>query len=194
MLYLKKHLLEHIYCSNNLDLKSIFKIIQILKKIKKNKGNLYILGVGGSAGNASHAVNDFRKICNINAFAPTDNISEITARTNDEGWESVFCEWLKVSRLNKKDGILIFSVGGGDIKKKVSVNLIKSIKYAKKIGASIMSIVGKPSGFAAKNADVCCIIPIINQQNITPHTEAFQSVIWHMLVSHPGLKVNKTKW
>ena len=152
------------------------------------------MGVGGSAANASHAVNDLRKICNIDAYTPTDNVAELTARTNDEGWDSVFVEWLKTFRLNSKDKLLIFSVGGGNLKKNVSTNIIKAIKYAKTRKTKVLSIVGKKDGYSYKNSDVCVLIPVNDKNKVTPISEAFQSVIWHLLVSHPILQKNKTKW
>ena len=152
------------------------------------------MGVGGSAANASHAVNDFRKLCSIESYAPTDNVSELTARTNDEGWITVFENWLKISKVSKRDALLIFSVGGGDIKKKVSENIARAIKYAKNQKSKILSIVGRSEGYAAKNSDISIIIPNVNKKNVTPHSEAYQSVIWHMIISHPKIKQYKTKW
>jgi D-sedoheptulose 7-phosphate isomerase len=165
-----------------------------LVDLKKRNGRLFILGVGGSAGNASHAVNDFRKLAGIESYAPTDNISELTARTNDEGWETVFEAYLKVSNLDDKDCLLILSVGGGDLNKKVSVNLCRAIDYAKSKNTKILGIVGRENGHTHVHADVCLVIPTINSLNITPHSEAFQAIIWHLLVSHPKLKMNQTKW
>ena len=162
--------------------------------LRVNEGRLFILGVGGSAANASHAVNDFRKLCAIETYAPTDNVSELTARTNDEGWETVFSEWLKISRLNKNDGILVLSVGGGSREKNVSVNLINALDHAKSVGATIMGIVGRDGGYTAEVADVTVIIPTIDAGLVTPHTEAYQAVVWHCLVSHPKLQVQETKW
>ena len=153
-----------------------------------------VLGVGGSAANASHAVNDFRKICGFEAYAPTDNVSELTARTNDEGWATIFSEWLKGSRLNAKDGLLIFSVGGGNLEKNVSPNLVSAIQLAKKVGASVIGVVGRDGGYTAKEATACVIVPTVNPDHVTPHSEAFQAVIWHLFVSHPKLKVGQTKW
>ena len=150
--------------------------------------------MGGSAGNCSHAVNDFRKIVGVECYAPTDNVSELTARTNDEGWKTIFVEWLRVSKLTNKDLIFIFSVGGGSLEKNISVNLVEAIKYGKSLGSRITGVVGKDGGYTAQNSDTCIIIPIVNDQNITPHTEAFQAVIWHLIVSHPKLKTNQTKW
>ena len=192
--YIKKHLIETIKIIEKIDSDKIEEIANNLKKLKNSNGRLFILGVGGSAANASHAVNDFRKICNIESYAPTDNVSELTALTNDVGWDYVFSEWLKESNLKKNDLILVFSVGGGSIKNNVSVNLVNAIKFSKKRGCKVLSIVGKNNGNAAKNSDVACVIPTVNKSNITPHTEAFQGVVWHALVSHPELKKNKTKW
>jgi D-sedoheptulose 7-phosphate isomerase len=177
-----------------LDPKVIEDAVALLDKVRANGGRLFILGVGGSAANASHAVNDFRKICGLECYAPTDNVSELTARTNDEGWQSVFVEWLKGSRLSAKDAILVFSVGGGDAEKNVSANLVAAIDFAEKTGASILGIVGRDGGHTARLADVCIIIPTVNPANVTPHSEAFQAVVWHLLVSHPKLKRVATKW
>ncbi|NTW99379.1 MAG: SIS domain-containing protein [Geobacteraceae bacterium] len=163
-------------------------------KIRKDGGRLFILGVGGSAANASHAVNDFRKITGIEAYAPTDNVSELTARTNDEGWASVFKSWLEGSHLRKEDGLLILSVGGGSLEKNISPNLVTAIQFAKTIGVRVIGIIGRDGGFTAQTADVSILIPVVNSDNVTPHTEAFQSVITHLIVSHPLLKINKTKW
>lgn len=194
MNYLKQHLREHIEIANNIDLKKILLIVNFLHELRKKKGRLFILGVGGSAANASHAVNDFRKLCSIESYAPTDNVAELTARTNDEGWITVFENWLKISKVSKRDALLIFSVGGGDIKKKVSENIVRAIKYAKNQRSKILSIVGRSEGYAGKNSDISIIIPNINKKNVTPHSEAYQSVIWHMIISHPKIKQYKTKW
>ena len=169
-------------------------IVKLLADVKSNNGRLFVLGVGGSAANASHAVNDFRKLVGIEAYAPTDNIAEITARTNDEGWEGVFSGWLKVSKLNSKDCLFILSVGGGDKDKNVSPNLIEAIDLAKEVGARVTGIVGRDGGYTALNANVCLIVPTVNPDTVTPHAESFQAVIWHLLVSHPKLKTNSTKW
>jgi D-sedoheptulose 7-phosphate isomerase len=165
-----------------------------LVKLRQREGRLFVLGVGGSAANASHAVNDFRKICGFETYAPTDNVSELTARTNDEGWSTVFSEWLKVSRINEKDCVLVFSVGGGNAEKGISTNLISAIDVARQSGASVIGVVGRDGGYTARHANACVIIPTVNADHTTPHTEAFQAVIWHLLVSHPSLKVNPTKW
>ena len=180
--------------SKIVDCKKIRKTIQILKNTRKSKGRLFIIGVGGSAGNASHAVNDFRKLCGIEAYAPTDNVSEITARTNDDGFEFIFSEYLKIANLKKNDAILIFSVGGGNEEKKVSINLINAIKLAKNKKSKVISIVGKNDGYAFKNSDICIFVDSPDKKLITPISESFQVVIWHLLVSHPDLQINNTKW
>jgi len=177
-----------------LDRAAIKNITQDLVKIKNDGGRLFILGVGGSAANASHTVNDFRKICGIETYTPTDNVSELTARVNDEGWETVFVKWLTTSRLNERDGIMILSVGGGNAEKNISVNLIKAIDLAKTRGSRIMGIVGKDGGYTAKNSTSCIIIPVVNNNTITPHSESFQSVVLHCIATHPDLKVNEMKW
>ena len=183
-----KKICESINCNH------IENIAKIINTIKKNKGRLFFLGVGGSAGNASHAVNDFRKLANIECYTPTDNASELTARINDEGWDSSFSNWLKVSKLSSKDCLFFFSVGGGNLKKKISVNLIQAAKLAQKKNCKIISIVGRDDGYLANNSDQSLIIPMVNKNNITPQSEAFQAVIWHLLVSHPKVKENNTKW
>ena len=194
MNFSKKHLNEVKLIVDKIDDKIIEKIVEILFLAKKNNGRIFFLGVGGSAGNCTHAVNDFRKIIGLESYAPTDNVSELTARVNDEGWESVFVEWLKVSRLKKNDVIFVFSVGGGNLKKKISVNIIKAVEYAKKIGSEIVGIIGRKDGYTAKASKACLVIPTVNKNSITPHTEAFHSVIWHLIVTHPKLKSNNTKW
>ena len=166
----------------------------MILNIKKRKGRIFFLGVGGSAANSSHAVNDFRKLCEIECYSPTDNVSEFSARINDEGWDTSFLEWLKVSRLNKKDAIFILSVGGGDEKRKVSVNLIKAIDYAKKKGSTILGIVSRDGGYTGKKADLAIVIPNKEKKLITPQAEAFQAVVWHCLISHPSLQTKKMKW
>ena len=179
---------------SQLNTDAIEKAADELARVRERGGRLFILGVGGSAANASHAVNDFRKICGFEAYAPTDNVSELTARTNDEGWVTIFAEWLKGSRLNAKDGLLIFSVGGGNLEKNVSPNLVSAIQLAKKAGAAIVGVVGRDGGYTAKEATACVVVPTVNPAHVTPHTEAFQAVVWHLLVSHPKLKVAQTKW
>ena len=194
MSYSTLHLNESIEIIKKIDTESIERVVEILSTVKKNQGRIFFLGVGGSAGNCSHAVNDFRKIVEIESYAPTDNVSELTARANDEGWPSIFEPWLKLSKLNIKDLIFIFSVGGGNVEKNISPNLVNALKYAKSIGSKITGIVGRDGGFTAEVADEVILIPVVNSETITPHTEAFQAVIWHLLVSHPKLKTNQTKW
>jgi D-sedoheptulose 7-phosphate isomerase len=194
MNYTEKHLQETKDVVAGLKVETIEKSVELLAAIRRRGGRLFILGVGGSAANASHAVNDFRKICGFEAYAPTDNVSELTARTNDEGWNSVFVEWLRGSRLTNKDGILVFSVGGGNLEKNVSPNLVSALRFAKETGATILGIVGRDGGHTAKVADACVIIPTISVENTTPHAEAFQAVVWHLFVSHPSLKTSLTKW
>ena len=177
-----------------LDAGAIEKCVDELARVRERGGRLFILGVGGGAGNASHAVNDFRKICAFEAYTPTDNVSELTARINDDGWATVFAEWLKGSRFNAKDGLLIFSVGGGNLEKNISPNLVSAIQLAKKTGASVVGVVGRDGGYTAKEATACVIVPTVNPAHVTPHSEAFQAVIWHLFVSHPKLKVGRTKW
>jgi D-sedoheptulose 7-phosphate isomerase len=168
--------------------------VRILQEIKKKKGRLFILGVGGGAGHASHAVNDFRKIADIEAYTPVDNVAELTARINDDGWDSSFANWLKTSRLKARDGILVFSVGGGDRVRRISVNLVAALEYAKETGSKIIGIVGKDGGYTAEAADAVILIPAIEPKNITVYTESFQAVVWHLLVSHPGIQTNAMKW
>lgn len=194
MSYSKQHLEESIEIINQIDDSLIEKMAGLLATVKHSGGRIFFLGVGGSAGNCSHAVNDFRKIVGIESYAPTDNVSELTARTNDEGWSTVFSEWLKISKLNPKDALFIFSVGGGNLEKNISPNLVEALKYAKTIGSKITGVVGRDGGYTAEVADVCVIIPTVNAENITPHSEAFQALVWHLLVSHPLLKANETKW
>ena len=172
----------------------IKKMIKIIKKVSLDKGRIFILGVGGGAGHASHAVNDFRKICGIEAYTPTDNVSELTARINDDGWDTSYVNWLKISQLSEKDMILVFSVGGGNLEKNISVNILKSLEFAKNKNAKICGVVGRDGGYTAVVSDACVIIPIVNEKNVTPHTEAFQAVIWHLLVSHPDLQKYEMKW
>jgi len=177
-----------------LDVAAIDKCVAKLVEVRERGGRLFFLGVGGSAGNASHAVNDFRKLGGFEAYAPTDNVSELTARVNDESWESVFVNWLKGSRLNRNDGIVVFSVGGGDLERNVSPNLVRAVQFAKEIGASVVGIVGRAAGYTAQVADACVVVPVVNPAHVTPHSEAFQAVIWHLFISHPALKVAPTKW
>ena len=194
MTYAAQHLAETRDIVAALDPALLERVVAGLAAVRERGGRLFILGVGGSAANASHAVNDFRKICGFECYAPTDNVSELTARTNDEGWATVFAEWLRGSRLNAKDGLLIFSVGGGSLEKNVSPNLVEALKLAKTVGASVFGICGKDGGYTAQVADACVIIPTVNPANITPHSEAFQGVVWHLFVSHPRLKMAQTKW
>jgi D-sedoheptulose 7-phosphate isomerase len=177
-----------------LDTVAIEKSVQKLAEVRQRGGRLFFLGVGGSAANASHAVNDFRKIGGFEAYAPTDNVSELTARVNDESWESVFVSWLKGSRLNKNDCIFVLSVGGGDLEKNVSPNLVRAVQFAKEVGAAVVGIVGRAAGYTAQVADACVVVPLVNPTHLTPHSEAFQAVIWHLFVSHPAIKVAQTKW
>jgi D-sedoheptulose 7-phosphate isomerase len=192
--YSAQHLAETIDIVRKLEPETLEKMVDLLADVRSRGGRLFFLGVGGSAANASHAVNDFRKIAGIECYAPTDNVSELTARTNDEGWASVFVEWLKGSRLQSRDAVMVFSVGGGNLEKNVSPNLVAALQYAKEAGASIFGIVGRDGGYTAKVADSCCIVPTVSAQNVTPHSEAFQAVLWHLLVSHPKLKIQQTKW
>ena len=194
MSYAVQHLKETAAIVAQLDVAACEKCVAELRATRERGGRLFILGVGGSAANASHAVNDFRKIAGLECYAPTDNVSELTARTNDEGWASVFVEWLRGSRLTAKDCLLILSVGGGNLEKNVSPNLVTALQLAKQIGARVIGIVGKDGGYTAKVADACVIVPTVNPNNLTPHSEAFQAVIWHLWVSHPDVKVNQTKW
>ena len=194
MTYSEQHLKEAGEILAKLDTDAIEGMATLLARVRTNGGRLFFLGVGGSAGNCSHAVNDFRKIVGIEAYAPTDNVSELTARTNDDGWDTVFIEWLKTSRLNDKDAVFVFSVGGGNLEKNISPNLVRALQYAKSVGAAITGVVGRDGGYTATVADVCLIVPTVNSDTITPHSEAFQAVIWHLLVSHPDLKASQTKW
>ena len=194
MSYSEQHLKEAAEIMQKLDATNIEEMANLIVTVKNDGGRLFFLGVGGSAGNCSHAVNDFRKIVGIESYAPTDNVSELTARTNDEGWPTVFVEWLKISKLNCKDTLFVLSVGGGSLEKNISPNLVGALDYAKTVGAKITGIVGRDGGYTAKVADVCVIVPTVNPDNITPHSEAFQAIIWHLLVSHPKLKSTETKW
>ena len=180
--------------SRSIDTEKIESLTTELVALRERNGRLFILGVGGSAGNAGHAVNDFRKLCGIEAYAPTDNVSELTARTNDEGWETVFVEWLKVSRMNKDDAVLVFSVGGGNLERNISPNLVRAVQHAKHIGARVLGIVGKGNGYTAEVGDVVVVIPVVRDEAITPFSEAYQAVVWHCLVSHPMLQAKPTKW
>lgn len=194
MEYISKHLKETEEIVKLISIHKIKEMIDLILKVKEEKGRMFFLGVGGSAANASHAVNDFRKLAGIESYSPTDNVAEVTARTNDEGWESVFAAWLKGSNLNQKDCLFVLSVGGGNLEKKVSVNICNAIDYAREKGSKIISIVGREGGHAQLFSDVSLLIPIVNADSITPHSESFQAIIWHLLVSHPLLKQNSTKW
>lgn len=177
-----------------IDQDAVEAVAQGLASVRDGGGRLFILGVGGSAGHAGHAVNDFRKLCRFEAYAPTDNVSELTARVNDEGWDTTFVEWLRGSRLGPKDGILVFSVGGGSREKQISVNIVRSLELAGEVGAKAFGIVGRDGGYTAQVADACVVVPVVEPERITPHTEGFCAVIWHLLVSHPALKREATKW
>jgi D-sedoheptulose 7-phosphate isomerase len=192
--FIRQYLAEVARVVDQLDRQAIEKVVALLASKRAGGGRLFILGVGGSAANASHAVNDFRKIAGFEAYAPTDNVSELTARTNDEGWASVFEAWLRGSHLRAEDLILVLSVGGGNLEANVSPNLVAALDYARSVGAGVIGIVGRDGGYTARIADACVIVPTVNPAHVTPHTEAFQAVVWHLLVSHPGLKVNETKW
>ncbi len=192
--YTARHLAEAAEVLRRLDAEAIEAVVAQLAAVRSRGGRLFVLGVGGSAANASHAVNDFRKICGFEAYAPTDNVAELTARTNDDGWPTVFEGWLRTSRLRADDGVLVFSVGGGDLERNVSPNLVNALRYAKEAGAAIVGVVGRDGGYTAQVADACVIVPTVNGVNTTPHAEAFQAVVWHLFVSHPALKTAETKW
>jgi D-sedoheptulose 7-phosphate isomerase len=194
MNYTQQHIEETEAILKKIDTARVEKMAELLTETKVREGRLFFLGVGGSAANCSHAVNDFRKIVGIESYAPTDNVSELTARTNDEGWATIFVEWLKTSRLGKNDAVFVMSVGGGSLEKNISPNLVSALQYAESVGAKILGILGRDGGYTAKVADACCIVPTVNPETITPHSEAFQAVIWHLLVSHPKLKAHATKW
>jgi len=194
MNFTQQYLTEAGRIVEQLDMAAIEKMATLLADLRARGGRLFLLGVGGGAANCAHAVNDFRKLCGIEAYAPTDNVSELTARTNDEGWASVFVEWLKISRLQARDMVFVFSVGGGSLEKNVSPNLVKALQYARQVGAQVIGVVGRDGGYTAQVADACAFVPTVNSERVTPHTEAFQAVIWHLLVSHPALKVAPTKW
>jgi D-sedoheptulose 7-phosphate isomerase len=194
MSFARRHLSEAVQILERLDADVIERMAEVLADVRGRGGRLFFLGVGGSAGNCSHAVNDFRKLAGFEAYAPTDNVSELTARTNDEGWDTVFAAWLSGSRLRKEDGVFVFSVGGGSVEKNISANLVRALQYAKSAGAAIVGVVGRDGGYTAQVADACVIIPTVNPEAVTPHSEAFQAVVWHLLVSHPRLKAAATKW
>ena len=192
--YVDQYIEEAIQVLKIIDRNAVERMIDLLVALRSQGGRVFILGVGGSAGNASHAACDFRKITKIEAYTPTDNVPELTARINDEGWESVFVNWLEISKVNSKDMILVFSVGGGDLDRNISVNIVKALQYAQKIGATICGIVGRDGGFTAQVADVCVVIPVVNSATVTAYTESFQALVWHLLVSHPKLKATEMKW
>ena len=194
MEFIKEYLIEVKKIVDQLDVNAIERLVGVIEETRKKNGRMFVLGVGGSAANASHAVNDFRKIVGLEAYTPTDNVSELTARTNDDGWASTFVEWLKTSRLRCEDMVLVFSVGGGNLEKNVSPNLVAALEYAKEAGAKLCGVVGRDGGYTAQIADACVVIPTINSNHVTPHTEAFQAVVWHLLVTHPRLKHAETKW
>lgn len=194
MTYSEAHVSESVAILQRLDVAAIESVADLLASVRDEGGRIFFLGVGGSAANCSHAVNDFRKISQIEAYAPTDNVSELTARTNDEGWSTIFAEWLKTSRLTSRDLLFVLSVGGGNVEKNISPNLVSALQYAKEVGARITGVVGRDGGYTAKVADVCVLVPTVNPETVTPHSEAFQAVIWHLLVSHPKLKARQTKW
>jgi len=194
MPYTTEYITEASQILGRLDVEAIDRMVNLLVALRERGGRLFLLGVGGGAGHASHAVCDFRKIAGIAAYTPTDNVSELTARVNDDGWETVFVNWLKVSRLNGSDVVFVFSVGGGDLERNISPNLVRALQYAQKVGASIGGVVGRDGGYTARVADACVIIPMVNPRTVTPHTEAFQALVWHLLVSHPALQVSPMKW
>lgn len=194
MSFSSDYLNECIKICNLIDSNKVENIAEIINSVRAKKGRIFFLGVGGGAGHAGHAVNDFRKICGIESYAPTDNVSELTARVNDDGWDTCYVNWLKGSQLNEKDMLFIFSVGGGNLEKNISVNILESLKLAKQIGSKICGVVGRDGGYTAQVADECIIVPTVNEANVTPHTEAFQAVVWHLLVAHPLLLANEMKW
>jgi D-sedoheptulose 7-phosphate isomerase len=194
MNFVANYIKESIQILESIDQQRILKVVEVLADLRQSGGRLFLLGVGGSAANCSHAVNDFRKLAGIEAYAPTDNVSELTARTNDEGWSTVFAAWLKVSHLTKRDVLFVMSVGGGSLEKNISPNLVTALDYGKEVGARIIGIVGRDGGYTARVADACVVIPTVNPANVTPHSEAFQAIVWHLLVSHPALKAAPTKW
>ena len=194
MNFSEQYIKECIEICHSIDSDEIEKMASLINSIRSNNGRIFFLGVGGGAGHASHAVNDFRKICNIESYAPTDNVSELTARVNDDGWDTCYVNWLKGSNLSKNDLLFVFSVGGGNLEKNISVNILKSLELAKNIGAKVCGIVGRDGGYTKQVADVCIVVPTVNEKNVTPHTEAFQAVVWHLLVAHPLLLANEMKW
>ena len=194
MNYTSQYLREAVEILTRLDQGSIEQTLELLLQVRKRAGRIFFLGVGGGAGHASHAVNDFRKIASIECYAPTDNVSELTARINDDGWETSYRNWLQGSRLGQQDCVFVFSVGGGNVERHISMNLVSALKYAKQVGAKVCGIVGRDGGFTAQVSDACVLIPVVNDESVTPHTESFQALIWHLLVSHPKLKAAEMKW
>jgi len=194
MSYIEQFLQDSKKIIDQLDRKAIDRMVALVKQVREDEGRIFFLGVGGGAGHASHAVNDFRKICGIESYTPADNVSELTARTNDEGWDTTFAEWLKGSRLSAKDAVFVFSVGGGSKEKNISANIVRALEYARQVGAKILGVVGRDGGYTAKVAQACVIIPPINKDTITPQTESFQAFIWHLIVAHPELMAMPNKW
>ena len=192
--YINSYFDEVKLIAEKIDKTSVHRMIEVLDEVRKNKGRLFILGVGGGAGHASHAVNDFRKLAGIEAYTPVDNVAELTARTNDDGWHTIFSNWLIGSNLNSKDAVMVFSVGGGNLEKNVSPNIVEALKYSKQVGAKILGIVGRDGGYTKQVADACVVVPVVNAESVTPHTEAFQAVVWHLIVSHPKFQAQKGKW
>ncbi len=192
--YIRRYVAEATEILSRIDLGAVAQTVELLVALRERGGRLFILGVGGGAGHASHAVNDFRKICGIEAYTPTDNVSELTARINDDGWETSFANWLRGSRLNGHDMVLVFSVGGGNLEKNVSANLVRALQEAKRVGATVCGVVGRDGGYTAEVADACVLVPVVNPATVTAHTEAFQAVVWHLLVSHPRLRAAEMKW
>jgi D-sedoheptulose 7-phosphate isomerase len=194
MNYIEQYVRESVQILKELDCNAVGRMLSLLVQVRTECGRIFFLGVGGGAGNASHAVNDFRKIAGVECYAPTDNVSELTARINDDGWETSYRNWLVGSRLNRRDALFVFSVGGGDAERKISANLVCALQYAKQIGARICGIVGRDGGFTARVADACVLVPVVNPDTVTPHTESFQALLWHLIVSHPKLKAQEMKW
>ena len=194
MTYTDQHLDEAAHILRQIDRGAIERLVAVLAGVRARGGRLFFLGVGGGAGHSSHAVNDFRKLAGFEAYAPTDNVSELTARANDEGWPTVFAAWLQGSRLRADDAVFVFSVGGGSLEQNISPNIVHAVRFAREVGATVVGVVGRDGGYTATVADACVIVPTVNVNSVTPHTEAFQAVIWHLLVSHPALKVNATRW
>ncbi len=192
--YTRNYYEEVLKVTQGIDQRQVDAMVQIIRAVRDTAGRLFFIGVGGSAGNCGHAVNDFRKICNVEAYAPTDNVSELTARTNDDGWASVFSNWLLVSRIGPNDCVFVFSVGGGNLEKNISPNIVEALKVAKSVNAKIVGVVGRDGGYTKQVADACVVVPVISSSTITPHTEAFHAVVWHGIVTHPDLQQNAMKW